>query len=200
MTPRDKAYHHGDLAAALLNAAEELLEDKGVAGLGLREVARRVGVSAMAPYRHFSDREALLAGVATRGFEVFGAELRAAAAAYPDQAHSAVGYAYICFAIRRRGLFQLMFGPEIGNRSAYPSLKEAMERAFERLRSRLRQEGESEDDTLVHAMQSWGMVHGLAHLILDGIVSPDRADALARKATGFTGGDLPPPSETPGCL
>src|ERR1700709_2099096 len=71
-----KSYHHGDLRDALIGAALEILEEGGLAALSLREAARRAGVSPMAPYRHFADKEALLAGVAAVGFERFADALR----------------------------------------------------------------------------------------------------------------------------
>jgi AcrR family transcriptional regulator len=184
---RDKAYHHGDLATALVDAAEELLEEKGVNGLGLREVARRVGVSAMAPYRHFSDREALLAAVAARGFERFGASLREAAVANPTEPFSAMGYAYIAYARAHKGMFQLMFGPEIAQRKDYPALRERMDMAFEKLVGGAQQEGVSEVETRVRAIQAWCAVHGLAHLILDGIMPPEKIETAIRGVTGFKG-------------
>ena len=78
--PRAKAYHHGDLAPALREAALEILERKGLAALSLRSVAKRAGVSHAAPYRHYRNLEALLADVATIGFEELRAQLRHAAA------------------------------------------------------------------------------------------------------------------------
>lgn len=185
MMTRDKAYHHGDLATALVDAAEELLEEKGVNGLGLREVARRVGVSAMAPYRHFVDREALLVAVATCGFERFRKVLENAASEHPEQPFNAMGFAYIAFARTHRGMFQLMFGPEIGHRKDYPVLKETMERAFARLVGGAHLDGESEEAARIRAIQAWSSVHGLAHLILDGVLPPDKIDTAIRGVTGF---------------
>src|ERR1700693_4431431 len=78
---RKRAYHHGDLAAALLRAAGNILEKEGVEALKLRAVARRAGVSHNAPYRHFPESEALLAALAVEGFEALGAAQSTAAAA-----------------------------------------------------------------------------------------------------------------------
>lgn len=73
--PQNNGYHHGDLRAACLRAARELLEEDGSAGLSLRAVARRAGVSATAPYRHFADRDALVSGVAAQGYRELAGEL-----------------------------------------------------------------------------------------------------------------------------
>src|SRR5947207_2956113 len=86
------AYHHGDLRAALLRAAGLLLEDEGVAGVLLREVARRAGVSHNAPYRHFAERDALLAALAAEGYERLGKELQ-------SKAGKEMGQAYVSFAL-----------------------------------------------------------------------------------------------------
>src|SRR5687767_8172023 len=92
--PRARAYHHGNLKEALLEAAVALVAERGTAGFTLREVARRAGVSHNAPYRHYKDREALLAEVARQGFEELGGALAkalAAAGADPIDRFRAIG-------------------------------------------------------------------------------------------------------------
>src|SRR5258707_13128685 len=91
-----RAYHHGDLPGALLRAAGKTLEKEGVEALKLREVARRAGVSHNAPYRHFAQREALLAALAAQGFEWLGAAQRKAAQAGGLRG---LGEAYVGFAL-----------------------------------------------------------------------------------------------------
>ena len=80
----ERSYHHGDLRRALVSSALEILSEGGVAGLSLRAAARRGKVSAMAPYRHFADKEALLAAVAEYGFHQLATRLSAAAASAAD--------------------------------------------------------------------------------------------------------------------
>src|SRR5688572_33107199 len=96
------AYHHGDLRAVLLRTAGEMLEKEGLGALSLREVARRSGVSHNAPYRHFPDRDSLLAALAAEGFREFGDAL----AKRPRQE---MGEAYVEFALEHPQRFRLMF-------------------------------------------------------------------------------------------
>src|SRR5215831_9732799 len=108
-----RSYHHGDLRQALIRSALEILSQAGAAGLSLRAAARRARVSAMAPYRHFADKEALLAAVAEYGFQQLAGRLAAAAAAAADPRAGlgALGVAYVIFARDEPSLFKLMFGP-----------------------------------------------------------------------------------------
>src|ERR1700716_1493086 len=103
-------YHHGDLRAACLHAARELLEEDGSAALSLRAVARRAGVAPSAPYRHYADRDALVSAVAAVGYRELGDYLTAAHAepsSIDDLA--AVAVAYVRFALERPALFRVMF-------------------------------------------------------------------------------------------
>src|SRR5262245_4715846 len=101
-----KAYHHGDLRAALLQAGGNLLEKEGLDALSLREVARRAGVSHNAPYRHFPDRDRLLAALAEEGFAELGRTLAEAGKRGPRER----GEAYVGFALAHPQRFRLMFG------------------------------------------------------------------------------------------
>ena len=123
----ERPYHHRDLPQALVRSALEILSEAGVAGLSLRAAARRAKVSAMAPYRHFADKEALLAAVADYGFRQLTARLTAAVAGAPDPRAglAALGVAYVLFARDEPSLFKLMFGPAIEAKSAHPGLDEA---------------------------------------------------------------------------
>jgi len=107
---RTGEYHHGDLRAALINAAVEALETEGFETLKLATLAKRLGVSQPAPYRHFTDREGLLEAVAREGFALMNEDLNNAArnddgAAIPTR----IARAYLDFAARRGGLYRLMF-------------------------------------------------------------------------------------------
>src|SRR3982074_3363797 len=110
MSPK-AAYHHGDLRAALVRAAIELLEESGETELSLRAVARRAGVSPAAPYRHYADRESLISAVAAVGYRELAQRLAAAhpSPSTPEQLAS-VAIAYVQFALERPALFRLMFG------------------------------------------------------------------------------------------
>ncbi|MCF3947440.1 WHG domain-containing protein [Acidiphilium iwatense] len=172
-------YHHGDLRNSLIEAGMSLLRGGGVAALTLRGAARAAGVSATATYRHFADKEALLAAIAAEGFSRFGAALAAA-----DQAGEGVaalraqGVAYVEFAVAEPALFRLMFG------AAKPcgddTLSEAARAAFGILASRVAAlAGEADAETVTLA--AWSIVHGLACLIVDGqITAADPAELAAR--------------------
>src|SRR5499427_5454071 len=129
-------YHHGDLRHVLLRSALEILSEAGVAGLSLRAAARRARVSAMAPYRHFADKEALLSAVAEYGFRELTTRLATAAAtaADPRAGLAALGVAYVLFACDRPSLFRLMFGPMIEKKAGHPALDEAAHACFNALR------------------------------------------------------------------
>src|SRR5208283_4661474 len=124
-----RPYRHGNLPNAMRSAARAILDEAGPDGVGLRETARRVGVSATAAYRHFSSKEDLLASVAAEGFRELVAAMEAAVSG-PDPLIG-LGLAYVEFALQKRGLFRLMFGPILVERSKYPSLNEAVSAAFE---------------------------------------------------------------------
>ncbi|HYZ34333.1 MAG TPA: WHG domain-containing protein [Crenalkalicoccus sp.] len=177
------AYHHGALRAALLDAADALLDEGGAGAVSLREAARRAGVSATAPYRHFADKEALLAALAARGFEAFGAALAAAAAEGPKPL-LAMGLAYVRFALARPGRFRLMFGPGIADRARYPELLEAQRRAFGHLAAATGGGGRP-DAPSTAAVAAWAQVHGLAQLILDGMLPVEQAEALTQAVTAM---------------
>ncbi len=160
-------YHHGDLAAACVHAAMELLEeDGGTAGLSLRAVARRAGVSPGAPYRHYADRDALISAVAAVGYRELAGCMAAAhaAPATPDDL-VAIGIAYVEFALRHPALFQLMFGAPCDRENA--ERVAATMAVWDLVSGGVRA---TFPDCDVEAMSNaiWSLVHGLAFLHLDG--------------------------------
>jgi AcrR family transcriptional regulator len=173
------AYHHGDLPAALLRAALELLEEGGATELSLREVARRAGVAASAPYRHYADRDALLSAVAAVGYRDLAASLAKAhpTPSTPDDL-AAVAVAYVQFALQRPALFRVMFSEPCDRDSAERVAATAaisayvgaiVERAFPGA------------DPQALSTAIWALVHGLAFLYLDGkLDSADPAVVVAR--------------------
>src|SRR5215468_1280918 len=125
-TPLEKRpYHHGDLRHALVRSALEILSEAGVGGLSLRAAARRARVSAMAPYRHFADKEALLAAVAEYGFRELATWLTAATAtaADPRAGLAALGVAYVLFACDQPNLFKLMCSLCLCSKRGGPSVE-----------------------------------------------------------------------------
>ena len=149
-------YHHGNLRPALLRAAGRMLEKEGVTSLSLRDAARRAGVSHNAPYRHFADREALLAELAAEGFEMLGEAMR-------DQTGKEMGEAYVRFALDHPQRFRLMFGGALPMEK-YAHLRAAAAATYQALVGAFRDLPRPE----TAAAAAWSLVHGLAHLKLDG--------------------------------
>jgi AcrR family transcriptional regulator len=164
-----RAYHHGNLEVALTRAAGKILEKEGVEALSLRQVARRAGVSHNAPYRHFSDREALLAALAEEGFELLGAAQRKAAAAGGLRA---MGEAYIQFALRNPQRFRLMFGGRISI-ARHAQLHEVATKAFDGLSGALSKQLPEAQGARDASIAAWALVHGLAQLLLGGRIAAE---------------------------
>jgi len=189
--PRD-AYHHGDLRRALVDAALALVAERGPVDWTLREVARRVGVSHNAPYRHFASREALLAAVAEEGFRAFVRIIEEADARAPREAEARLRgcfATYLRFALENPAALRLMFSHELADKSPYPALRQAALAAYAKLREMMvlaQQEGvlrPGDPDTA--ALATWSMAHGLSMLVLEGQVpaaaEPRKRDALVEQ-------------------
>ncbi len=168
-----RPYHHGNLREALLEAALVLIAEVGPAGFTLREVARRAGVSHNAPYRHFADKDALLAAVATQGFlELNQAMLEAATAETTARGRlRQSGLAYIAFALRRSQHFSVMFDIPM-EKGTHPELREAGQRAFSTLVRFVESSFEEQHliirDLEKYALMAWSLVHGIAKLAIGG--------------------------------
>ncbi|MEZ5763558.1 MAG: TetR/AcrR family transcriptional regulator [Xanthobacteraceae bacterium] len=172
----DRGYHHGNLKEALLQAALDLIAQKGPGGFTFAEAARSAGVSPAAPYRHFRDRDELLASIAERGFNQFEAALNAAwDDGRPDTptAFERLGRAYLQFARDEPASYSAMFesGLPVDD---YPALNAAGERAFmvirgaaERLAA-LTPPGVSRPPAMMMALHIWSMSHGIASLFARG--------------------------------
>jgi AcrR family transcriptional regulator len=180
MSPKT-AYHHGDLRSALVRAALERLEESGASALSLRAVARRAGVSAAAPYRHYADREALVSAVAAVGYRELAERLAAAhpSPSTPEQL-AGVAIAYVQFALERPALFRIMFGEpcdrENDERVAATAavslyVRGIVERCF------------PQANTEALATAIWALVHGLAFLHLDGKLDAANPTVVAERVT-----------------
>lgn len=157
-TSPDRPYHHGDLRRALLAVAVEVLGEQGPAGLSLRDLARRAGVSHAAPAHHFGDRTGLLTAVATEGFGLLADELRAAG----EGGFLEIGVAYVRFAVAHRAHFSVMFRPDL-LRPDDAALVAARAATASLLY------GSGGDRRGVEAgVAAWSIVHGFATLWLDG--------------------------------
>ncbi len=166
---RRRGYHHGNLREALVNAVLGLIAKQGPTGFSFAEAARAAGVSPAAPYRHFKDRDALLAEVARQGFEHFADQLEAAYDAggpSPMRAFEAVTRAYLAFARNERSYYIAMFHP---GGPGDPAAQQAGDRALGILRRaceglvRHMPEGERPPVHMM-ALHIWAMAHGVADL------------------------------------
>jgi AcrR family transcriptional regulator len=178
-----KGYHHGNLRAALIEAGLRLIEDRTADEVGLREAARAVGVSATAVYRHFPDKAALLAALATEGLGRLAAAQRAAfeAAGGGAAGFTATGRAYVRFALANPGLFRLIFSktPK-AKASDWASHDDDAMRMLLQNAERLVAADRGPQGARVFALRAWALVHGLAVLMLDGQApsDPDLIDAV----------------------
>jgi AcrR family transcriptional regulator len=166
-----RGYHHGNLKDALIEAALDLIGKKGPAGFTFAEAARWAGVSAAAPYRHFRDRDELIANVALRGFELFGIALEKAwneGRPDPLSAFENVGKAYLQFAREEPAYYSAMFESGVAL-DRIPELRTAGERAFAVLRTASEKliEGKpakSRPPALMMGLHIWALSHGIASL------------------------------------
>jgi AcrR family transcriptional regulator len=163
-----------DARRAILDAALEIVAEDGAGALGLRECARRAGLTHGAPYRHFESREAIVAAVAEEGFRRLHTacvEAESRAASDPLARFQALGVAYLTFALENRGHFRLMFsaemsGDEKGVRSTEAGVFSLAVRAIvEGQRAGVIVDGDPQE----LAMVAWGSVHGVATLVLGGL-------------------------------
>ena len=169
-----KSYHHGNLRAELLDTAIEQLREVGADELSLRALARSIGVSQTAPYRHFADKGELLAAMATRGYRNLLTALQAAVAKAGDDAAgqlTAVAQAYVDYAAQNPQLFKLMFGPAAQPVERYPELRDASRETFLLVQQILRAGMDAglfrEQDVTYLANAAWAGIHGLATLRVD---------------------------------
>jgi AcrR family transcriptional regulator len=189
---RPRPYHHGNLRRALLDEALATIRASGVDALTLRAIGARLGVSRMALYRHFADKRALLAAVATEGFRTLRERLLAAwEGGRDDDAFHAMGMAYVRFAVANPSHYRVMFGGAVDPPAENPELAAEAMGAFQALvdalaslqRSRVMRR---DDDAMQMATYVWALVHGIAMLAIDGkLGTPPGAgavDALARYA------------------
>ncbi|MDH3235395.1 MAG: TetR/AcrR family transcriptional regulator, partial [Alphaproteobacteria bacterium] len=170
-----RSYHHGNLREALIEAALDLIADKGPAGFTFAEAARAAGVSPAAPYRHFADRDALMADVARRGFERLEAALTAAwddGRPNPMTAFNHVGRAYLAFAHDQPAYYAAMFEtglpPDLD-----PQLAQAGDAAFLAMRTACEAITASmpagrRPPAMMMSLHIWALAHGIASLFARG--------------------------------
>jgi AcrR family transcriptional regulator len=197
------SYHHGDLRRALLDAARQLAEERGIDGFTLREVARRAGVSHAAPYHHFADKTALVEALAIETYKRLAQAMQQACDRKGGDALDrlcAIGIAYVEFAVEHPAEFRLLTrfevcpapqATQIIGTFALAPLEEAANGAYNILigtihegqKAKLVTEGEPES----LALTCWASVHGLAVLILDGLIGkkPSYAHMKVNEVAGI---------------
>lgn len=173
-----KPYHHGDLRAALIAEGLAILGESDADSLSLRELARRVGVSAPSVYRHFPDKQALMTALAEEGLRRLGAsQHEAAAAAGGGKAgFAATGRAYVRFALANPALYRLIFTSPLiaAYRASAADRPEAFDFLLANAGAAVGADPESRA-ARVAAVEAWALVHGLAMLMLDGQIPTDEA-------------------------
>jgi AcrR family transcriptional regulator len=187
---RPDQYHHGDLRAALIQAALRTIQRDGVSALTLRGVGDDLGVSRTALYRHFVDKSALLAAVAGQGFTALRVALVEAweKGGKGREGFAAMGEAYVRFAITNPSYYRVMFGGFLHGTSRDPVLEQEGAAAFQVLVDALVEQQRTRlvraDDPLQLARFIWAIVHGIAMLAIDGQLPPEKVDVdgLARYA------------------
>jgi len=191
VTTRAKRYHHGDLKAALVDGAVELIVERGVRRFSLAELSRRLGVTVAAPYRHFASRDELLAAVAVRALRSFGDALAAQAAETdpPDERLAAMAGGYVRFAADQPALFGVVFGVGLDKKQRYPQLREAYEDLEGMLAACVAELCPGDPDgaeQLGEAIEA--TAHGYAALLTDQPGTPEPADVerAAQQAAGAT--------------
>jgi AcrR family transcriptional regulator len=173
-----RGYHHGSLKDALIEAARHLVAERGASGFTLSEAAKRVGVTAAAPYRHFSDRNDLMGELARRGFEIFSLKLEAAfdkGRPDPIVALGRMGAAYLAFAREEPGLYGAMFANAAALDAPGPgaAADHALDLLLQAALAILRAAGRPDGDARSLAFKIWSLSHGVAMLMLSGHLSKE---------------------------
>jgi AcrR family transcriptional regulator len=165
------SYHHGDLRLAILKAACDHLRRENAESLSLRALARGIGVSQTAPYRHFDSKNALFAGIATWGFQILGGQMQASLAdqTSPMESFLTLGRCYLDFSREHAEKYQLFFDSSLVEFGEYPKLQEASGVCFDHLLDviRLGQQDrlfiEREEEEIAAIV--WAGLHGMASLL-----------------------------------
>lgn len=173
MNKPNKKYHHGDVPRALMEAALTSIRENGVERLSLRALARDIGISQTAPYRHFKDKTHLLVKLAAEGFyELASRKLDRKGEPYSEKNLVEVGIAYVEFAREYPEQYKLMFGSSIENRREHEELMEASHTAFacilEQVEEGVKNGFLVNKDPEILAKSCWTTVHGIASLLIDG--------------------------------
>ncbi len=184
---RGGRYHHGDLRAALVDTAVELIGERGVRGFSLAEASRRLGVAASAPYAHFSDREDLLAAVAVHAWELFYAALRPGieSAGSPVERLAAMARSYVRFAAGHRALFDVLYEAAV-DKTRHPEIEAAekpLSETFAACVSAISGDPAARED-LAETVEA--TAHGLVTFLLAGDYDDAAVEVAAERAARAT--------------
>jgi AcrR family transcriptional regulator len=189
---KPKPYHHGDLRHALIQAGLEMLSEGGAAALDLRKVARKAGVSHAAPYRHFADKQALVAAINEEGFRQLAERIQSTLREAPDDPFEqlqAIARAYVQFAQEHPWLMREMFSGLTVEREAFPDLHTASKAVFvsyvEVVKRGQEQGSIIDGDPRALAGVLWSLLHGVAMLTIENQMrpytdGPDGAERVTR--------------------
>lgn len=184
---RRTTYHHGALDRALLTAAIALLAENDVEGVTLREVARRVGVSHAAAYRHFEDKPALLAAVAREGWEELGKEMAGVVTAKEKRTAAerfvGLGAAYVAYALEHPAHYRVMTGARLNESGRFPELDAAMAVVVRLVEAEvvgaMKEGALPQARPIDHAMRLWALAHGYVSLVSLGRIQVKPAKAVS---------------------
>ena len=185
MTTKE-SYHHGDLRQRIIEEALVWIEQENIVSLSLRKIARQIGVSHNAPYRHFPDKESLLAEIAKIGFIELHQTLQQAFLDSPDDWQKkleTIGVAHVKYAVNHRAYYRVMFGNGCKDYQKYPELEQVSEEAFDILLNIIKAGQEAKifnsEDSMQLARVCWSLVHGVSMLAIDNqLITSDSDDVI----------------------
>lgn len=185
---KEKAYHHGDLKNALIQAGIKILADEGIKGLSLRKAARLAGVTHSAPYAHYADKQALIAAISIDGYIKVYERIAKVMETYPDDPLRQLietAWAYVQFGFEEPDHFKVTFTASVEREREYPDLVEIAGKTFNEFRQliiRCQAAGliDAGEPDLV-AVTLWGLVHGFVNLIQEGMVSHTVTDRYSKR-------------------
>jgi AcrR family transcriptional regulator len=194
---KKQKYHHGDLRSALVEAALDILSRGDIENLSLRSLAKMTGVTQAAPYSHFRDKDDLLAAVAETGFQRLALQMVEAATGHngvQPRIEKLVA-AYIRFAMANKPLFRLMFGRELAEMKAYPTLAMTAGKSYSLMSAVLSKTGAPAEEVRFMSVAVWSLCHGLTTLIIDDKINVEQfgaadLDAFVQRTVGLFSGKL----------
>ena len=184
-----ESYHHGDLRQTIIEEALTWIEKENIVSLSLRKIARQIGVSHNAPYRHFPDKESLVVTIAQIGFAKLHQTLQQAFTDSPDDWQKkleTIGVAYVEYAVNNQTYYRVMFSDGYADCQKHPQLKQASKKAFDVLLNTIEAGQEARvfnsEDSMQLARVCWSLVHGVSMLAIDNQLMIPDSDAVLELA------------------